>query len=196
MKRLPGLDYEIRSPKFNFKRPKGKTDDKIQVDVENKVIQMIGNYTHKEWEAAQKILKHQGRVNCVLEEMKVPCPPRPKPIEPCKKMQPPGNTGSELVETSKKGKAGKAVVTIESSSKLAKASEALAQWKAEAAKTTLPPVATKPSKLMKVSEFNSVEDKGRKSSGHREREKKVHEMVPATVLEKKTTPKRKTPERS
>lgn len=112
--------------------------------------------------------------------MKVPCPPCPKPIAVCKKMRPPDNTGSEPVETSKKGKAGKAVVTTESSSKLAKASEALAQWKAEAAKTTLPPVATKPSKLM------SVEDRGCKSSGRREREKKVHEVVPATVLEKKT----------
>jgi hypothetical protein len=65
--------------------------------------------------------------------MKVPCPPCPKPIAVCKKMRPPDNTGSEPVETSKKGKAGKAVVTTESSSKLAKASEALAQWKAAAA---------------------------------------------------------------
>jgi hypothetical protein len=89
MKQLHGLDYDIRSPKFNVKRPEGKTDDEILADVGKKFIQMIGNYTHEEWEAAQKILKHQGRVNCVLEEMKVPCPPRLKPTVPGKKMQPP-----------------------------------------------------------------------------------------------------------
>jgi hypothetical protein len=62
-KKLPGLDFETRSPKFNIKRPEGKTDEEILAEVERKVIQMIGNYTHKEWECAQKILKHEGRIN-------------------------------------------------------------------------------------------------------------------------------------
>jgi hypothetical protein len=68
---LPGLDNDIRNPKFNIKRPEGKTNDEILADIEKKVVQMIGNYTHKEWEDAQKILKHQGCVNHVLEEMGV-----------------------------------------------------------------------------------------------------------------------------
>jgi hypothetical protein len=40
-------------------------------DVEKKVVQMIGNFTYMEWECAQRILKHQGRVNHVLDEMGV-----------------------------------------------------------------------------------------------------------------------------
>jgi hypothetical protein len=120
MKQLPGLDHDICSPKFNVKRPEGRTDDEILADVERKVIQMIGNYTHKEWECAQKILKHSGRVNRLLEEM-----------------------------NSKKGKVGKTTVAMEGTSKVAKATEVLAQRKAEAAKTTLPPLTEKSTKLMK-----------------------------------------------
>jgi hypothetical protein len=45
-----GLDYEVRSPKFNVKRPDGKTHEEIVAEVERKVVQMIGNCTHKEWE--------------------------------------------------------------------------------------------------------------------------------------------------
>jgi hypothetical protein len=74
MKQLPRLDFQTRSPKFNDKCPKGKTDKEILAEVERKVTQMIRNYTHKEWECAQKILKDQGHVNRVLEEMKFPCP--------------------------------------------------------------------------------------------------------------------------
>jgi hypothetical protein len=55
---LPGLDHDVRSPIFNVKRPEDKTDEEIVADVEKKVVQMIDNYTHKEWEFAQKILKH------------------------------------------------------------------------------------------------------------------------------------------
>jgi hypothetical protein len=113
---------------------------------------MIVNYTHKEWEAAQYILKHQGHVNHVLEEMGISCLPRPRPSTPGKKLQPLGNVGSEPTETSKKGKSIKTVVATEGSSKLAKASEALAQRKGEVAKTTLVPVAEKPSKLLKINE--------------------------------------------
>jgi hypothetical protein len=60
---LPRLDHEVRSPKFNVKSPDGKTDVEIVAEVEKKVVQMIGNYTHREWECAPKILKHQGCVN-------------------------------------------------------------------------------------------------------------------------------------
>jgi hypothetical protein len=146
------MDYKTRSPKFNVKRPDGKTDEEILAEVERKVIQMIGNYTHKEWECAQKILKNQGRVNRVLEEMKVACPLRPKPAAPGKKMLPTRNIRSEPVETSKKGKAGKTVVTTEGTSKTVKATDVLAQRKAEDAKTTLRPIAEKSTKLMKISE--------------------------------------------
>jgi hypothetical protein len=126
-KQLHELDYEVRSPKFNVQRPEGKTDEEIKAEIERKVIQMIGNYTHKEWEVAQKILKHQDRVNRVLEEMGISCPPRPRPSTPGKKMQLPGNVGSEAVWTSKKCKSAKTTAATEGSSKLAKASEALAR---------------------------------------------------------------------
>jgi hypothetical protein len=36
------------------KRPDGKTDEEIVAEFEKKVVQMTGNYTHKEWECAQK----------------------------------------------------------------------------------------------------------------------------------------------
>jgi hypothetical protein len=52
VQRLPGLDDMVRSPKFNVKRPEGKIDEEIVAEVEKKVVQMIGNYTHKEWECA------------------------------------------------------------------------------------------------------------------------------------------------
>jgi hypothetical protein len=45
------------------------TDEEIVAEVERKVVQMIGNFTHKEWECAQRILKHQGLVNRVFDEM-------------------------------------------------------------------------------------------------------------------------------
>jgi hypothetical protein len=195
MKQFLGLDYEVCSPKFNIKPPDGKIDDEILADVEKKVIQMIGNYTHKEWEAAQKFLKHQGHVNHVLEEMKVSCPSRPKPTAPGKKMQPPGNIGFEPAEISKKGKMGKAIATMEGTSKPAKATEVLAQRKAEDAKTTLPPVAEKPSKLMKIGE-NLVRRKTEAAKvAVAEKEKKtVQDVAPTTGLEKKTSSKRRAPD--
>jgi hypothetical protein len=53
-------------------------------------------------------------------------------------MQPPGNIGSEPVETSKKGKISKTAVTTEGAAKGTKAQDVLAKRKADAAKTTLP----------------------------------------------------------
>jgi hypothetical protein len=89
--------------------------------VEKKVVQMIGNFTHKEWECAQRILKHQGRVNRVLDEMGVTYSPRPVPLTASKKMQPLRNIGSEPTETSRKGKSSKTVVTTEGAAKNTKA---------------------------------------------------------------------------
>jgi hypothetical protein len=67
---LPWLVHEVRSPIFNVKHPDGQTDEEIVAEVERKVVQMIGNYTHKEWECAQKILKHPGCVNRIFDELK------------------------------------------------------------------------------------------------------------------------------
>jgi hypothetical protein len=149
---LPGLDQDVRSPIFNVKRPADKTDEEVIVEVERKVVQMIGNFTHKEWECTQRILKHQGRVNHVFDEMGVTYSPRPVPPTASKKMQPPGNIGSEPVETSRKSKSSKAAVTAENVAKNTKAQDVLDKRKADAAKATLPPLAEKSTKLMKVNE--------------------------------------------
>jgi hypothetical protein len=98
MQWLPGLDQNVRSPIFNVKRPADKTDDEVVAQVEKKVVQMIGNFTNKEWECAQRILKHRGRVNRVFDEMGVTNSPRPVPPTASKKMQSPSNIGSEPVE--------------------------------------------------------------------------------------------------
>jgi hypothetical protein len=67
-------------------------------------------------------------------------------------MQPAGNIGSEPAKTSREGTSSKATAATEGTSNSAKATDVLAQRKAVAAKTTLPPVAEKTTKLMKVSE--------------------------------------------
>jgi hypothetical protein len=46
---LSGLDQDVRSPIFNVKRPVDKTDEDVVTEDERKVFQMIGNFTHKEW---------------------------------------------------------------------------------------------------------------------------------------------------
>jgi hypothetical protein len=141
MQWLPGLDDDVRSPIFNVKRPKDVTDEEIVAEVERKVVQMIGNFTHKEWECAQRILKHQGRVNRVFDEMGVTYSPRPVPPTAGKKMQPPGNIGSEAVETSRKTRPGKTGSVVDNAVKNSKAQDILAKRKADAAKATLPPLA-------------------------------------------------------
>jgi hypothetical protein len=189
---LPGLDHEARSPKFNVKRPEGKTNEEFVAKVEKKVVQMIDNYTHREWECAQKILKHQDRVNRVLDEMKVSYPPRPRPPTAGKKMQPLGNTGSEPVETSKKGKTNKAAGMTEGASKSTKAQDVLAKRKAEDAKTTLPPLAEKSSKLLKVNK-NLVRRKTeatKVATAEREK-KKIHDPSPVADLENKIISKKR-----
>jgi hypothetical protein len=138
---LPGLDQDVRSPIFNVKCPEDKTDEEIVADIDKKVVEMIGNFTHKEWECAQRILKHQGGVNHVLDEMGVTYSPQPVPLTTGKKIQPLGNIGSEPAETSRKGKSSKADVTTEGAPKSTKAQDVLAKRKADAAKATLPPLA-------------------------------------------------------
>jgi hypothetical protein len=174
------------------KRPDRKTDKEIFAKVEKKVVQMIGNYTLKEWEFAQKILKHQSRVNRVFDEMNVPYPPQPKPATASKKMQSPHNIGSEPDETSKKGKTNKAASTTEGASKSMKAQDVLAKRKAEAAKTTLPPLVKKSSKLLKVNE-NLIprKTKAAKVAAAKREKKKIHDPSLVTDLEKKTISKKR-----
>jgi hypothetical protein len=71
----------------------------------------------------------------------------------------------------------------------------LAQRKAEAAKTTLPPIAEKSTKLMKISE-NLVRRKTEvvKVAATEKEKKKIHDATPAAGLEKKTSSKRKVPD--
>jgi hypothetical protein len=57
---LPRLDRNVRSPIFNVERPVDKTDDEVVTEVEKKVVQMIGNFTHKDWECAQRIFETSG----------------------------------------------------------------------------------------------------------------------------------------
>jgi hypothetical protein len=48
MQWLPGLDDNVRSPIFNVKQPADMSDDEIVAEVQKKVVQMIGDFTHKE----------------------------------------------------------------------------------------------------------------------------------------------------
>jgi hypothetical protein len=182
----------VRSPKFNVKRPNGKSDEEIVNEVEKKVVQMIGNYTHREWECAQKILKHQGRVNRVFDEMNVLYPPRLRPPTAGKKMQPLGNIGSEPVKTTKKSKTSKAAAVAEGTSKSTKSQDGLAKRKAEAAKTTLPPLVEKSSKLLKVNKtLKRHKTETAKVAVAKREKKKVHNPSPVIELEKKTISKKR-----
>jgi hypothetical protein len=176
----------VRSPIFNVKRPEDKTDEEIVVDIEKKVVQMIGNFTHKEWECAQRILKHQGRVNRVLDEMGVTYSPRLVPPTAGKKMQPPGNIGSEPAKTSRKGKSSKAAVTTEGAPKSTKAQDVLAKQKADAAKATMPPLAEKSSKLLKINEnlARRKTEAAKVAAAEREK-KKILESSPLLILRKR-----------
>jgi hypothetical protein len=69
-------------------------------------------------------------------------------------MQPPGNIGSEAVETSRKTRPGKTSSVVDNAVKNSKAQDILAKRKADAAKATLPPLAEKSTKLLKVNEKN------------------------------------------
>jgi hypothetical protein len=161
-------------------------------EVEKKVVQMIGNFTHKKWECAQRILKHQGRVNRVFDEMGVTYSPWPVPPTASKKMQPPGNIGSEPVETSRKNKSSKTVVTVDNVVKNTKAQDILAKRKADAAKSTLPPLAEKSTKLLKVNETLARRKAEATKVAAAEREKKkVHDPSPAGETDKRVASKKR-----
>jgi hypothetical protein len=193
VQRLPGLDDMVRSPKFNVKRIDGKTDEEIVAEVERKVVQMIRNYTNKEWECAQKI-QHQGWVNRVFDEMNVSYFPRPIPPTAGKKMLLAGNVGSKPAETSKKKRARKVMTTAKGPSKSVKDADVLAHRKDDAAKTTLPPVAEKTTKQMKINE-NLVcrQTEAAKVAAAEREKKKTQDTAPLVTLEKKITSKRKNP---
>jgi hypothetical protein len=187
----------VRSPIFNVKRPADKTDEEVVAEVERKVVQMIGNFTHKEWECAQRILKHQGRVIRVFDEMGVTYSPRLVPPTASKKMQPPGNIGSEPVETSRKSKSSRTAVTAENIAKNTKAQDVLAKRKADAAKATLPPLAEKSTKLLKVNETLARRKAEAAKVAAAEREKKkVHDPSPTADTDKKMTSKKRPSEAS
>jgi hypothetical protein len=152
-------------------------------EVEKKVVQMIGNFTHKEWECAQRILKHQGRVNQVFDEMGVTYSPRSVPPTASKKMQPPGNIGSEPVETSRKTKSGKTTAVVDNAVKNTKAQDILAKRKADAAKATLPPLAEKSTKLLKVNETLARRKAEAAKVVAAEREKKKSMTPPSPVMQ-------------
>jgi hypothetical protein len=182
----------VRSPIFNVKRPTDKSDDEIVAEVEKKVVQMIGNFTHKEWECAQRILKHQGCVNRVFDEMGVTYSPRPVPPTASKKMQPPGNIGSETVETSRKNKSGKTTAFVDSAVKNTKAQDILAKRKADAAKATLPPLAEKSTKLLKVNETLARRKAEAAKVAATEREKKkTHDPALAADADKRLALKKR-----
>jgi hypothetical protein len=168
------------------------SDDEIMAEVEKKVVQMIGNFTHKEWECAQKILKHQGRVNRVFDEMGVTYSPRSVPPTACKKMQPPGNIGSEAVETSRKTKSGKTTAVVDSAVKNTKAQDILAKRKADAAKATLPPLAEKSTKLLKVNETlaHRKAEAAKVAAAEREK-KKTHDPTLAGDVDKRLALKKR-----
>jgi hypothetical protein len=192
MQWLPGLDHDVRSPIFNVKRPTDKTDEEVVAEVEKRVVQMIGNFTHKEWECAQRILKHQGRVNCVFDEMSVTYSPRSVPPTVGKKMQLPGNIGSELAETSRKGKPSKMAATSEAAARNTKAQDVLAKRRADAAKATLPPLAEKSLKLLKVNRTLARRKAEAAKVVAAEREKKkVHDSSRVADAEKRVISKKR-----
>jgi hypothetical protein len=161
-------------------------------EMEKKVVQMIGNFTHKEWECSQRILKHHGRVNRVFDEMGVTYSSRPVPPTASKKMQPPGNIGSEAVETSRKTKSGKTTAIVDSAMKNTKAQDILAKRKADAAKATLPPLAEKFTKLLKVNEtLDRRKAEAVKVAATEREKKKIHDPALAGDADKRLALKKR-----
>jgi hypothetical protein len=114
-----------------------------------------------------------------------------------KKMQPLGNIGSEPVETSRKSKSSRIAVTAENVAKNTKAQDVLDKWKADAAKATLPRLAEKSTKLLKVNETLARRKAGAAKVAAAETEKKkVHDPSPAADAEKRVTSKKRPSEAS
>jgi hypothetical protein len=123
--------------------------------------------------------------------------PRPVPPTASKKMQPPGNIGSEPVETSRKSKSSKIVVTAENVAKSPRAQDVLAKRKADAAKATLPPLAEKSTKLLKINATLARRKAEAVKVVTTEREKKkVHDPSPAVDAKKRVTSKKRPSEAS
>jgi hypothetical protein len=101
-------------------------------------------------------------------------------------MQPPGNIGSEPAKTSRKGKSSKEVVTTEGAPKSTKAQDVLAKRKADAAKATLPPLAEKSSKLLKINEnlARRKTEAAKVAAAERERKRKFMNLPPLLILRK------------
>jgi hypothetical protein len=98
------------------------------------------------------------------------------------------------VETSKKRRTSKVTTATEGASKGAKAADVLAQRKADVAKTTLPPVDEKTTKLTKISEnlIHRQTEAAKVVAAEREK-KKAQDIAPLVALEKKIVSKRKNP---
>jgi hypothetical protein len=98
-------------------------------------------------------------------------------------MQPPGNIGSEPVETSQKTKSGKTTAVVDNAVKNTKAQDILAKRKADAAKATLPPLAEKSTKLLKVNETLARRKAEAAKVVAAEREKKKSMTPPSPVMQ-------------
>jgi hypothetical protein len=109
--------------------------------------------------------------------------PRPVPPTAGKKMQPPGNVGSEAVEASRKVRLSKTSSVVESTVKSSKAQDVLAKRKADAAKATLPPLAEKSTKLSKVNETLARRkvEAAKVAAAEREKKKAQDPAVPGDV---------------
>jgi hypothetical protein len=109
-----------------------------------------------------------------------------------KKMQPPGNIGSEAVETSRKTKPGKTTAVVDSAVKNIKAQDILAKRKADAAKATLPPLAEKSTKLLKVNETLARRKAEAAKVAAAEREKKkIHDPAISGDVDKRLALKKR-----
>jgi hypothetical protein len=107
-------------------------------------------------------------------------------------MQPPGNIGSEPVETSRKTKSSKTTATVESAVRNTKAKDILAKRKVDAAKATLPPLAEKSTKLLKVNETlaHRKAEAAKVAAAEREK-KKIHDLSLAGDADKKLASKKR-----
>jgi hypothetical protein len=109
-----------------------------------------------------------------------------------KKMQPPGNIGSEAVETSRKTKPGKTTAVVDSVAKSTKSQDILAKRKADAAKATLPPLAEKSNKLLKVNETLARRKAEAAKVAAAEREKKkTHDPAVSGEVDKRLALKKR-----
>jgi hypothetical protein len=107
-------------------------------------------------------------------------------------MQPLGNIGSEPAETSRKGKSSKAAGMTEGAPKSTKAQDILAKRKADAAKATMPPLAEKSSKLLKINEnLARCNTEAAKVAAAEREKKKIHESSPAVDLVKKVVSRKR-----